>query len=78
MSRGMRRIGTTLSCVSALDSNSCRRGDGRGLLMLILDAPERYLDAPISLQLIGRRYEDEKVLDAFEMIAKAAELPLAV
>lgn len=42
------------------------------------DTPERYTDAPISLQLIGRRYEDEKVVQAFEMIAEAAKLPLAV
>lgn len=42
------------------------------------DEPERYVDAPISLQLIGRRYEDEKVVQAFEMLAEAAKLPLSV
>lgn len=46
--------------------------------MLSADEPEMYVDAPISLQLIGRRFEDEKVVQAFEMIAEAAKLPLAV
>lgn len=27
----------------------------------MLDEPEKYQGAPISLQLVGRRYEDEKV-----------------
>ena len=26
-----------------------------------LDDPEKYAGAPVSLQLVGRRYEDEKV-----------------
>ena len=30
-------------------------------LMFSLDDPEKYAGAPISLQLVGRRYEDEKV-----------------
>lgn len=51
-------------------------------LILFTDAseegPERYRDAPISLQLVGRRYEDEKVIAAMEKIAKLAGLPLAV
>ncbi|EME50048.1 hypothetical protein DOTSEDRAFT_59191 [Dothistroma septosporum NZE10] len=33
-----------------------------------LYAPEKYADAPISLQLVGRRYEDEKLIEALEMI----------
>ncbi len=40
------------------------------------DDPKTYVDAPISLQLVGRRYEDEKVIEAYEMIAAAADLPL--
>ena len=28
---------------------------------LPLDEPEKYTGAPISLQLVGRRYEDERV-----------------
>ncbi|KAL1303863.1 hypothetical protein AAFC00_000319 [Neodothiora populina] len=40
--------------------------------------PEAYRDAPISLQLVGRRYEDERVIEAMEMIANAASLPLKV
>lgn len=34
-------------------------------------APERYVDAPVSLQVIGRRQEDEKVLAALEEIERA-------
>lgn len=37
---------------------------------------EGYKDAPISLQLVGRRYEDEKVLRALEIIIREAHLPL--
>lgn len=33
-----------------------------------LDEPELYRDAPISLQLVGRRYEDEKIIKALEFI----------
>jgi len=39
--------------------------------------PERYVDAPISLQLVGRRYEDEKVIEALEMITEVAGLPFS-
>ncbi|KAF1982542.1 amidase [Aulographum hederae CBS 113979] len=39
--------------------------------------PEKYRDAPVSLQLVGRRYEDEKVLQALEFIqSKVGGLPL--
>ncbi|KAL9013814.1 MAG: hypothetical protein Q9173_001507 [Seirophora scorigena] len=37
--------------------------------------PEKYLGAPISLQLIGRRYEDEKVIQAMELIQEKIGLP---
>ncbi|KAK3114453.1 hypothetical protein LTR53_007224 [Teratosphaeriaceae sp. CCFEE 6253] len=37
--------------------------------------PETYTDAPISLQLVGRRYEDEKLIEALEMIIEVAGLP---
>ncbi|KAM0717307.1 hypothetical protein Q7P37_007159 [Cladosporium fusiforme] len=37
--------------------------------------PKRYVDAPISLQLVGRRYEDEKVIEALEFITEIAGLP---
>ena len=33
-----------------------------------VDEPEKYRNAPIALQLIGRRYEDEKVIQALEFI----------
>lgn len=36
---------------------------------------EGYKDAPLSLQLVGRRYEDEKVLRALEVIKEEAGLP---
>ncbi|KAI9794120.1 MAG: hypothetical protein M1835_006801 [Candelina submexicana] len=37
--------------------------------------PSRYQDAPVSLQLVGRRYEDEKVLEALEFIKNRIGLP---
>ncbi|KAI4204767.1 MAG: hypothetical protein LQ348_001242 [Seirophora lacunosa] len=37
--------------------------------------PEKYRGAPISLQLIGRRYEDEKVIQAMEFIKEKIRLP---
>ncbi|KAK3675405.1 hypothetical protein LTR78_004915 [Recurvomyces mirabilis] len=39
--------------------------------------PETYIDAPISLQLVGRRYEEEKLIEALEFITDVAELPLS-
>jgi Asp-tRNA(Asn)/Glu-tRNA(Gln) amidotransferase A subunit family amidase len=33
-----------------------------------VDEPETYRDAPISLQLVGQRYEDEKLIQALEFI----------
>ncbi|EHY52325.1 Acetamidase [Exophiala dermatitidis] len=43
-----------------------------------LYSPDRYVDAPVSLQLVGRRYQDEKVFEAMEVIKKAVggQLPL--
>jgi len=38
----------------------------------VTDKPETYIDAPISLQLVGRRYEDEKVMEAMAMILSSA------
>ncbi|KAL8730858.1 MAG: hypothetical protein Q9166_003785 [cf. Caloplaca sp. 2 TL-2023] len=37
--------------------------------------PEKYKDAPISLQLISRRYEDEKVVEALDFIKAKICLP---
>jgi len=45
--------------------------------MALSDDPKRYVDAPISLQLVGRRYEDEKVIEALEMITEVAGLPFS-
>lgn len=38
-------------------------------------SPEKFVDAPVSLQLIGRRYDDEKVFEAFELIRDAVKIP---
>ncbi|EON62575.1 hypothetical protein W97_01799 [Coniosporium apollinis CBS 100218] len=37
--------------------------------------PEKYRGAPISLQLVARRYEDEKVIEALEYIQQRIDLP---
>ncbi|KAL8697489.1 MAG: hypothetical protein Q9201_007104 [Fulgogasparrea decipioides] len=37
--------------------------------------PERYRGAPVSLQLVGRRYEDEKVIEALDYIKDRIGLP---
>ena len=39
--------------------------------------PEKYTGAPVSLQLVGRRYEDEKVIEALEYIQGKIGLPFA-
>ena len=51
--------------------------DGRILLTCSLDEPSKYTDAPISLQLVGRRYEEEKLIEALEVITQVAGLPFA-
>jgi hypothetical protein len=38
--------------------------------VLIVDEPEKYEGGPVGLQVIGRRYEEEKVLDILEIIAQ--------
>lgn len=43
-----------------------------------LYSPDKYVDAPISLQLVGRRYDDEKIFEAMELIKDSVgSLPLA-
>jgi hypothetical protein len=39
--------------------------------VLIVDEPEKYEGGPVGLQVIGRRYEEEKVLDILEIIAQS-------
>lgn len=34
------------------------------------DSPESFADAPLSLQIAGPRWEDEKVLKAIEIVSK--------
>ncbi|EXJ95962.1 hypothetical protein A1O1_01087 [Capronia coronata CBS 617.96] len=43
-----------------------------------LYSPDKYVDAPVSLQLVGRRYDDEKVFEAMEVIKSVVggQLPL--
>ncbi|KAL2048048.1 hypothetical protein ABVK25_011085 [Lepraria finkii] len=36
----------------------------------LYDGPERYLGLPVSLQLVGRKYEDEKLIEALEYITE--------
>jgi len=40
-------------------------------LKLTIDDPENYKGGPVGLQLIGRRFEEEKILDMVEIIAQA-------
>jgi len=37
---------------------------------LTVDDPEKYDGGPVGLQVIGRRFEEEKVLDILEIIAQ--------
>jgi len=38
--------------------------------VLTIDDPEKYEGGPVGLQIIGRRYEEEKVLDILEVVAQ--------
>ncbi|ORY19818.1 amidase signature domain-containing protein [Clohesyomyces aquaticus] len=40
-----------------------------------LYSPEKYANAPVSLQLVGRRYEDEKVVEAMEYMMEKVGAP---
>lgn len=46
--------------------------------MLAADDPEKFKGAPVSLQLVTRRYEDERLLGILEMIQHKLGLPWAV
>jgi amidase len=37
---------------------------------LIIDDPEKYEGGPVGLQVVGQRFEEEKVLDILEIIAQ--------
>jgi Asp-tRNA(Asn)/Glu-tRNA(Gln) amidotransferase A subunit family amidase len=41
------------------------------LIRLTTDDPGKYAGGPVGLQVIGRRFEEEKVLDILEIIANA-------
>jgi amidase len=38
---------------------------------LTVDDPEKYDGAPVGLQVLGRRFEEEKTLELLEIIAQA-------
>lgn len=42
-----------------------------------LDDAVKYANAPVSIQLVGRRYEDEKVVEAMEYLQEKLGLPWA-
>jgi Asp-tRNA(Asn)/Glu-tRNA(Gln) amidotransferase A subunit family amidase len=42
-----------------------------------LDDAVKYANAPVSIQLVGRRYEDEKVVEAMEYLQEELGLPWA-
>ncbi|KAJ4358598.1 uncharacterized protein N0V89_003182 [Didymosphaeria variabile] len=42
-----------------------------------LYSPEKYVNAPVSVQVVGRRYEDEKVVEAMEYVQEKLGLPWA-
>lgn len=64
MRSGLKRTRQCGSCVS-----SPRIESSAGLM--VDDSPESFKDAPLSLQVAGPRYEDEKVCKAIEIISKA-------
>lgn len=64
-----------MSFVSAAAGLGCSSGFAD---FTYADDQEAHRDAPISLQLVGRRYEDEKVLQAYAFIAEVAGLPTRV
>ena len=47
----------------------------RNTLISSTDNPETYASAPISLQLVGRRYEDEKIVGILSYIQEKIPLP---
>jgi amidase len=64
----MRLIGRTGSSVRP---PSCRREVANDLI----DDPETFAGLPISLQLVGRRFEDEKIIAVLEYIKEHIALP---
>jgi len=42
---------------------------------LIVDDPEKYEGGPVGLQVIARRFEEEKLLDILEIIAQIIGQP---
>lgn len=41
------------------------------VLITIVDTPEKYKDAPVCLQVMGRRFEEEKVLGLLQTVNRA-------
>ncbi|KAH8200883.1 hypothetical protein TruAng_004969 [Truncatella angustata] len=63
--------------VSTVDPEKDKKDDGykpkneQDRFCYELYSPEKYLDAPISLQIVGRRYHDEKVIAALAEVERA-------
>jgi amidase len=45
------------------------------ILMRYVDEPEKYKNAPVSLQLVANRYQDEMLIEAAEYILEKIEAP---
>lgn len=71
MCLGMRKISIIIGCVSELSRLALEELQANESA----DEPEKYANAPVSIQLVGRRYEDEKVIEAMEYIKEKVGLP---
>lgn len=56
--------------ISETDKSTCEKCISFEV-KLTIDDPEKYKGGPVGLQLIGRRFEEEKILDMVEIIAQA-------
>ncbi|KAK6084366.1 acetamidase [Seiridium cupressi] len=69
--------------VSTVNQEKDKRDDGyvpkneQDKMCYELYSPERYKDAPISLQIVGRRYHEEKVIAALAEIERALASPIS-
>ncbi|KAK5254727.1 hypothetical protein LTR16_004779, partial [Cryomyces antarcticus] len=60
-----------------LREEGCTPGNKDDRFNYELYEPEEYTDAPVSLQLVGRKYEEKKIMEALELIKERTGLPLA-
>lgn len=68
--QGTKRTSTTISCVGHEYVDIVLLNT-----LIHIDDPKQYRDAPVSLQLVGRRYEDEKLIDTLEFMKESIGLP---